>query len=111
MAVAALVLGILGTIICLIPGLFTYGIPVAAIALVLGILARKGAAAKQQPTGLATAGVVLGAVGLCIGIAMYVACSKLTNAVEDAANDPKVQESMRKMQEDLKKAAAEPSAK
>jgi hypothetical protein len=32
--VVSLVFGILGTIICLVPGLFTYGIPIAAIALV-----------------------------------------------------------------------------
>lgn len=106
MAIGALVLGILGTITCLIPGLFMYGIPMAALALVLGILGRKGAAAKQQPTGLATAGIVLGAVGLCIGIAMYVACSKLISAVEDAAKDPKLQESLKKMEEEMKKAPA-----
>ncbi|MCK6572473.1 DUF4190 domain-containing protein [Myxococcota bacterium] len=106
MPVVSLVFGILGTIICLVPGMFTYGIPIAAIALVTGILGRKAAAAKQQGTGLATAGIVLGAVGLCLGIAMYVMCAKITNAVEDAANDPKLQESLKKMEEELKKAPA-----
>lgn len=49
---------------------------------------------------------MLGAVGLCLGIAMYVMCAKITNAVEDAANDPKLQESLKKMEEELKKAPA-----
>jgi len=56
MAVAALVLGILGTLFSLNWLTVWVGGPMAIIALVLGILARKALAAEGRPTGMATAG-------------------------------------------------------
>jgi hypothetical protein len=90
--VAALVLGILGTIFSLIPGLFFVGVPLALLGLILGVVGRKQAATEGQPTGMGTAGVVLGVIGLAIGVSMWVLCSMCTNSArkswEKAVNDP-----------------------
>ncbi|MFO1532459.1 MAG: DUF4190 domain-containing protein [Thermoplasmatota archaeon] len=67
MAIAALVLGIVG----LCPYI---GIIVGLIALILGIVARKNI--RQNPSmkgdGLALTGIILGAVGLAISVLVYV---------------------------------------
>ena len=69
MAVAALVLGIIGTLFSLNWLTVWVGGPMAIVALVLGILARKQLAAEGKPTGMATAGLVLGIVGTTIAAA------------------------------------------
>jgi hypothetical protein len=61
MGVASLVLGILGALIALIPLLGIWGIPFAALALIFGFFGR------SKAKGLATAGIVLGIVGLGLG--------------------------------------------
>lgn len=107
MAVAALVLGILGTLLSIVPFLFWVGIPLALIGLILGIVARKNAVAAQQPTGMATAGLVLGAIGLCIGILMYALCSVAAHKVRQMANDPNFQKQNQEFNEAFKKALEE----
>jgi hypothetical protein len=92
LGIAALILGILGTIFALIPLLFWVGVPLALIALILGVVGRKQATVEGQPTGVATAGLVLGIIGLVIGVSMWVLCSMCTNNArkgwEKALNDP-----------------------
>lgn len=107
MAVAALVLGILGTLLSIIPFLFWLGIPLALIALILGIVARKNAVTAQQPTGMSTAGMVLGAIGLTLGILMYVLCSVAAHKVQQMANDPTFQKQNQEFNEAFKKALEE----
>jgi hypothetical protein len=96
--IASLVLGILGTIFGLIPGLFFVGLPLAALALVLGVLGRKQALTAGQPTGMGTAGIALGVIGVVIGVTMWVLCSMCTNAArkgwEKALNDPEFQKKL-----------------
>jgi hypothetical protein len=75
MPVAALVLGILSTICSLTVLLWPVGVSLGVVALILGIAGRKTAAANHQPTGLATAGVALGGVGIGLGILLFVACA------------------------------------
>ncbi len=75
MGVAALVLGILG-ILCSFTGIgspigILFGIP----ALVLGIVARKRARTENAPSGLATAGMVVGIVSLAFGALVAAACA------------------------------------
>lgn len=82
MGVAALVLGIIGTLFSIIPGLFWIGVPLALVALILGIVGRKAAVTSNQPTGSATAGMVLGIVGLAIGILMWILCSLMVHNAE-----------------------------
>jgi hypothetical protein len=77
MSVVALVFGILGLILSIIP---LFGVPqmiggaLGLFALVLGILGRKKAAEQRQPTGTATAGVVLGVLATLLSILMYASC-------------------------------------
>ena len=77
MAVAALVLGIFGTILCWFPAALL-GVPLALVGLILGILARKNATETQQPTGMATAGMVISIVGLTLGILLSAMCFACT---------------------------------
>jgi hypothetical protein len=76
LAALALVIGILATI-C--PFLFfisanfiVFAIPLALVALLLAILARRASIKRQEPTGMATFAVVLGVVPLLLSAAMLV---------------------------------------
>ena len=120
MAVAALVLGIIGTLFALIPGLFWVAIPLALIGLILGIVGRKAAVTNNLPTGTATAGMVLGIIGLVIGVAMWIICGYLVSnakkGFEKALNDPEFQKKlndpkMNKDFDDAFKKAMEEAAK
>ncbi len=101
LAAAALVLGIIATIS---PFLFfvsanfiVFAIPLALVALLLGILARRGAIKRAQPTGLATASVVLGVVPLLVSAAMLVLYARAIDSAKDfAAKDPAQAEQLRK---------------
>jgi hypothetical protein len=103
MAVAALVLGIIGTLFSLNWLTVWVGGPMAIIALVLGILARKQLAAEGKPTGMATAGMVLGIVGTTVALLIFAVCASCAAAVgtagkqvskeiEKAAQEAKVQQ-------------------
>jgi hypothetical protein len=74
MPVAALVLGIIGTLSSL-STLFWLGLPLSIIALVLGVLGRKQLLTQGKPTGMATAGMVLGIVGTAIGALIFALCA------------------------------------
>lgn len=110
MAVAALVLGIFGTILCWFPAA-VLGVPLALVGLILGILARKNAQETQQPTGMATAGLVMSIVGLTLGIllsAMCFACAKkFERDVQSMKNDPQFQQQNKEFNEAFKKALEE----
>ena len=68
MALASLICGIA----CLIlPYIDT---PLAIVAIVLGVLAKKKLAETNSPAGMAIAGIILGAVGLAWGIACIIMC-------------------------------------
>lgn len=66
----AMILGIVGLVLGSIPGISVVGLLTALAALVLGIL---GLVAKGKLRGKATAGVVLGGVGLIVAIAVTAA--------------------------------------
>jgi hypothetical protein len=76
--VAALILGIVATILSLSVVLFYAAIPVGLVAIVVGVIARKRAMANARPTGAATAGVALGVVGVILGLFLYAACTYVT---------------------------------
>jgi hypothetical protein len=75
MGVAALVLGIIGAVFSIIPGMFWLAIILGIVALVLGILGRRQAVAAQLPTGSATAGIVLGGVALALSLFWWIMCA------------------------------------
>jgi len=78
MAVASLVLGILGVVLGLVPFLFFVGIGCAAVGLVLGAIAL-----RRRPRGKAIAGTILSAIGLAFGITMWQVCASLAADVSD----------------------------
>ncbi len=110
MAVAALVLGIFGTILCWFPAALL-GVPLALVGLILAILARKNAVQTQQPTGMATAGMVMSIVGLTLGILLSAACfacvNKAKRDMEKMATDPQFQQQNKEFNEAFKKALEE----
>lgn len=91
MPVAALVLGILGTLFSLTGWLFWIGVPLSAIALVLGILGRKQAANEGRPTGMATAGMVLGIIGTALGLLVFAACASCMKKMNDVGKQLQAQ--------------------
>lgn len=79
-AVASLVLGII-SLVFIFFGTFAFiGMILAIVGLILGISAK-----KEQPTGLATAGIVLSIVGLAICAVTFIACLACTGAILSAA--------------------------
>jgi hypothetical protein len=93
LAAAALVLGILATIcpfLFLVSANFiVFAIPIALVALLLAILARRSAISRSQPTGLATFAVVLGVVPLLLAAGMLVMYARaIKSAKEFAPSDP-----------------------
>jgi hypothetical protein len=63
MPVAALVIGIIGLIVSIIPFFGMYALPLTGLAIILGFFGMK----KAQGKGLATAGLVLGIIGSALG--------------------------------------------
>ena len=79
MNVAALVVGIVGAVLSLIPCLGMYALPLTIIAIVLGALAMKKPAGK----GLAIAGLVCGIVGTAIASWWVYAYLTIKHAADD----------------------------
>ena len=78
MGVAANVLGIIGLVFCVLPMAVEFTLPtglvLGVIALVLGLSARRRAAARGSRRGPATAGVVLGSVAVVTSVILYACC-------------------------------------
>lgn len=102
MSIAALVLGILGTVFSLFPGLFIVGIPLSLVALVLGVLGRKDAMSSSKPTSTATAGVVLGCIGTVVGLSMFALCGSLFKMGKDMIVKEQAAEQATRREPDLK---------
>ncbi len=89
MGVAALVLGIIGLVLAIIPAFgitALVGAILGIVALILGIVGRRQAVERQEKTGAATAGMVLGIIALVLGGAIFAACQycqhKVSKAIE-----------------------------
>lgn len=87
MPVASLVLGIIGTLLSWHPFMMLLGVPCAILAIIFGIMSRKRLAAQQQPTGMATAGLVLGIVGATISALIFAACAACVGMVGMAGHE------------------------
>jgi hypothetical protein len=113
--VAALVLGILATVSSLTGFLFFIGVPLGIVGLILGIVARKNAVQNNQPTGMATAGLVLGIIGLALGVLMWILCAGIFAAskkmADEVAKDPAFRTQTNKEFNEAFKKAMEESAK
>lgn len=66
-AIAALVCGILGIVGSWIPVVCYFTFILAILGIVFGVKAKKIAVENNEPTGMATAGLVLGIIGTVIG--------------------------------------------
>lgn len=87
MGVAALVLGIIGLLLSLIPLLGIYAAPLTVLAVILGIVGIR----KPQGRGMAIAGLVCGVLG-CIVVALWLllfgrASSEITKALDNSKRD------------------------
>jgi ABC-type transport system involved in cytochrome bd biosynthesis fused ATPase/permease subunit len=101
-AIAALVLGIIGIVCSWFPAV-VIGVPLALIGLILSIVARKNAAATQQPTGIATAGLVVSIVGISFSVISTVACMTCFAKLDKKMKDPAWQQQMREQNEEFRK--------
>ena len=120
MAIAALVLGIISLVFACTPIAFIAPI-VGVVGIVLGAIARKNGKAANQPTGAATAGLVMSIIGVVLGAIIWLACMACTHAAskvgeEVLKNDKELQKAveslkddkeLKKAMEDLEKAAKE----
>ena len=74
-AAAGLVLGILGIIFGILSGYFSIiGLPVAIVGLILSVSAGKQLRAAGQPSGLTTAGLVLGIIAVVFTTIAFFSC-------------------------------------
>jgi len=99
MGVASLVLGIISLVFVLIPPLWLVGwigAIVGVIGIVLGALGRKNAKAASQPTGSATAGLVMSIIGTILSGIIFAACATAMKKGADMMNDPKLQQEFQK---------------
>jgi len=86
MAVAGLVLGILSVVGAIIPGVnivpwWVLGI----VGIVVSVIARSKAQKAGQPTGTATAGLVLSIIGTVLALIFWIACICAAGAIGAAA--------------------------
>lgn len=84
MAVAALVLGILGVVLGWIPFV---GLICGVLAAIFGALAWKKANQTNGRTGMAIAGTILGIIGILFGLAWLVFFNEVGDAIEEGDFD------------------------
>jgi CBS domain containing-hemolysin-like protein len=74
MAVASMVLGIIALVLLWIPFIGSIAPVIAIAGIVLGVLGKKQLSMAGQPSGTATAGVVLSAIALVISTIFTIIC-------------------------------------
>jgi hypothetical protein len=96
MGIAALILGIIGVVLCWIPAIGWVGVVLALVALILGIVAL-----KKGIKGLGIAGLILGIVGLGWGLYVQIMTIMAVSAIDDSLqgleaglNDPALQQQL-----------------
>jgi type III secretory pathway component EscV len=85
MAVAGLVLGILSLCGGWIPGVPVWVLGILGI--ILSAVARSKAQKTGQPTGVATAGLVLSIIGTVLSLSLWIACTLCVVAAGAAGSD------------------------
>jgi len=81
MATAALVCGILGLIGGFIPVIQYFTLVLSIVAIILGIKAKKDLQEQSQPTGTATAGMVLGIISVAITVISIIAVAACASSL------------------------------
>lgn len=80
MAVASLVLGIVSLVLCVFGFGFPIGTILSIVGIVLAILGKKQLVERAQPTGMATAGLVLSIIALILSLLFFIACTACVGA-------------------------------
>jgi RNA polymerase subunit RPABC4/transcription elongation factor Spt4 len=80
-SVAGLVLGIVSAVGGFIPGLNYIAWLIGIVGIVLSVIARKNAQEANQPTGQATAGLILSIVGTSLAFIGLIACVACASAI------------------------------
>ncbi len=74
-AIAGFVMGITGIVFGLLNGVFSIiGLPIAVVGLVLSVSGRKGLIANNLPSGIGTAGLVLGIIAVVFTAIAFFTC-------------------------------------
>lgn len=115
MPIAALVLGIIGLVLSLVPCLGMYAMPLTVLAVILGALGMKAATGR----GMAIAGLVCGIIGSCIAAWWIYAVVVTKGATEEGfkqfetelkAAAAKAEKDMKKADQDMQKKIEEANA-
>ncbi len=92
MGIAALVLAIIGVVLCWIPFVGWLGVVLALVGLILGIVTL-----KKGKKGLGIASIVIGVVGLGLGLYVQIATIMAASAIASGLNqlnDPAMQKQL-----------------
>jgi hypothetical protein len=74
MPVASLVLGIIGIVFAIIPGINFMGLILGVVGIILGALGMKQLKEAGEPTGVAMGGLVCSIIASALGLILYLAC-------------------------------------
>jgi len=86
-AIAGFVLSIIGIVFGILSGYFSLvGLPVSVVGLVLAIVGRKQLKAAEQPSGLGTAGFVLGIIAVVFSAIAFFTCGICIICAADTLN-------------------------
>lgn len=83
LATAALVFGIIGIGIGWAPFVFVLGAIAAVLALVFGVIGRRRSTATGTGAGFATAGIIMGAVGIAVCVVGFVITRSFIGAIDE----------------------------
>lgn len=81
LAVASLVLGIVAIVFSFIGLSIPFGLIIGIVGIVLGVMAK-----KKNPSGMATAGLVLSIIGTILCAIIFIACAACMGAIGSAAS-------------------------
>ncbi len=101
MPVAALVIGIIGLILSLVPCLGMYALPLTLLGVIFGALGMK----KEKGKGMAIAGLICGVIGTLIAGWWVYAYLTIKAEVEDPNSE--LNKGIEQVEKDLKEAAKE----
>lgn len=81
LAIASLVLGIVAIVFSFIGLSIPFGLIIGIVGIILGVMAK-----KKNPSGMATAGLVLSIIGTILCAIVFIACMACVGAIGSAAS-------------------------
>ena len=80
MAVASLILGILSLLLMWIPFFGLVAILTSILGIILGVVGKKQLVEREEPTGMATAGIVMSIIALILSVVFTLLCAACIGA-------------------------------